>query len=191
MKIIFNKLVQRAKEGEVEAVEEVVKRLQPLLVASIRRYYNKKDQYQDLMQDGNLTILESIREYDSKKGVYFLGFVKSKIKYLYLNKHREKYCSSLNEKVGDGDLEIIDLLEEEEVDFLGGLIQEEDRRQLARALEGLTKRQGQIIDLFYQEKMTLGEIADRLGISYRTVVNLRVNALAKLRDQIKKEGDKK
>lgn len=99
---MFNELVEKAKNGDTKAIGQIVEKLQPLLISSIRRYYNKPNDYDDLMQDGNMKILESIRDYDSTKGVYFLGYIKTNIRYLYLDKHKQRIHQSLNQTLRDG-----------------------------------------------------------------------------------------
>lgn len=57
--------------------------------------------------------------------------------------------------------------------------------ELKKALDILTPRQRQVVNLFYGEDMSIGNIADKLGVAYRTVVNLKVRALDKMRKVIK------
>ncbi len=64
----IEKLLVLSKEGDVEAKERLLNKLTPLIISSIRRYYNEKDQYDDLMQDAYETILLAIEEYDPQKG---------------------------------------------------------------------------------------------------------------------------
>lgn len=184
---MFNELVEKAKDGNREAMEEVIERLQPLLISSIRRYYNKPKEYDDLIQDGNLKIIESINDYDKGKGVHFLGYIKMNIKFLYLDKHKERSCESLNRPIGCGEIEVIDLLLREEVDFLENIIKAEDNIKLNNGLKVLTPRQREVIYLYYGRKMSIGHIARKLGVAYRTVVNTKSRALDKLEKELNKE----
>lgn len=178
---MFNEMVEKAKAGDKKVLEEIIERLQPLLISSIRRYYNKPKEYEDLMQEGNLKIIESINDYDKDRGVNFLGYIKLNIKYLYLDKHKQRFHQSLNQEIGDGETEIMDLLVGEEVDFLEEIIRNEDRIELEKALDLLTPRQREIVNLFYGKNMSIGDIAHRLGVSYRTIVNTKTRALEKMR----------
>lgn len=178
---MFQEWVKKAKEGDLESKEEIIKSLQPLLVSSIRRYYYNKNEVEDLMQEGNLKILESINNYDEDKGVYFLGYIKTMLKYMYLDKHKERQHMSLNEKTGDGNDEIIDLLVSEEADIGDTIASKEELKELNKILKVLTERQRQVIVLFYIEKKNMHEIGAKLDISYRTVVNTKTMALKKLR----------
>ena len=64
----------------------------PLIISSIRRYYNRIDQYDDLIQEG-YEILLSIKFQSNKSA--FLGYIKTMLKYHYLNKHKERQFLSL------------------------------------------------------------------------------------------------
>lgn len=182
---MFDKLVEEAIKGNKEALEEIIDRLQPLIISSIRKYYNKGNEYEDLIQEGNLTILESLKDFDPSRGVHFLGYIKLNLKYLYLNKHKRKIHLSLNEPVGNGEVEAIDLLESKAKDAIDILLEDERSLELNMALERLTERQKEVVLLFYMENMSMEEIGKKLGISYRTVVNLKTKALENLRKDIR------
>lgn len=177
---MFDKLVKEAKMGDMIAKEEIINRLQPLVLSSIKRYYYKRNEFQDLVQDGNIKILECIEDFDPDKGVHFLGYVKTMLKFMYLDKHKKKIHSSLNEKAGEGDSEIIDLLVSNDKNILESILDKEEVDNLRDVLEILTDRQKEIIILFYIERMSMEEIASKLGIAYRTVVNTKTTALKKL-----------
>lgn len=179
---MFNEMVEKARAGDREALGEIIESLQPLLISSIKRYYNKPKEYDDLMQDGNLKIIESINDYDKDKGVHFLGYIKMNIKFLYLDKHKQRFHQSLNQQIGDGETEMMDLLVEEEVDFLEDIVKEENREMLSRTLDLLTPRQRQVIELYYGKNMGIANIAKELGVAYRTVVNTKARALEKMRE---------
>lgn len=182
---MWNKLVEEARKGSKEAMEEIINKLQPLIISSIRRYYNNVKEFEELIQEGNLMILESLKDYDFDKGVHFLGYIKSNLKYLYLNKHKRKIHLSLNEPLGDGELEMIDFLVSDAQPVLDILLEDEINLRLKEALEKLTERQREIIILYYVKNMSMDDIGNKLGISYRTVVNIKTKALENLRKLMK------
>ncbi len=57
----------------------------------------------------------------------------------------------------------------------------EERTYLLEGLEHLTKRQRQVIVLFYIKGYSIDRIAHKLEVSYRTVVNTKTAALNKLK----------
>lgn len=177
---MFDELLDKAKKGDKIATEKIINKLKPLIISSIRRYFNKPNEYEDLVQDGILTILECINDYEPLKGVHFLGYVKAKLRYLYLDKHKVKIHHSLNEVVGDEDDELMDLLASEDKGPLELILDKEECRNLVEAFNSLTGRQRQVIILYYVENMKIEDIAKKLGVSYRTVVNTKTKAIEKL-----------
>jgi len=170
-----------SRKGDKRAKEELLKKLHPLIISSIRRYYNSVKDYDDLIQDGYETVLKCIQDYDVSKNVYFLGYVKAMLRYCYLNKHREKQLISLNEPVKDGeDLELGDLIPDER-DEIKDLLEKETTVELYNSLQSLTEKQRKILIYFYIYNRSLSQIAEIMGISYRTVVNMKTSALKKLR----------
>lgn len=180
----FGDLVIRAKEGDSDAAADVLDRLKPLLISSIRRYFNDYRQYDDLLQDGNLMVIECLNDFDPSKGVHFLGYIKSKLRFMYLNKHKIRVHSSLNKTIGEGSVEILDLLVSEESHILQVLVDDEDLNLLNAAMDVLTKRQREVIELHYIEAINMVDIAVLLGVSYRTVINTKVVSLDKLKREI-------
>ena len=178
----FNGIVKSARNGELESVAEILDRLRPLIIAQIRRYYNSRDEYEDLISQGNLVILECLKNFDEERGVKFLGYIKAQLMYLYLDKHKERRHISLNSSIsGEGDGEMIDLLISDAQGPLDVLLDLEKRHRLYKALNSLTTRQKLIIKFFYVDGLSIGEIADRLGVAYRTVVNIKTYTLKNMR----------
>lgn len=177
-------LLNLSRKGDVEAKETLLLKLNPLIISSIRRYYNRITQYDDLIQEGYETILIAIEQYDQSKGVYFLGYIKMMLKYCYLNKHKEKQFLSLNEPLEEG--EFIDLLEGDEKEPIDVMLEKEEINILYNNLDCLTERQKQVIVDFYINNLSIDKIANKMQISYRTVVNTKTVAIKKLRNIIVK-----
>lgn len=174
--------LMKAREGDIESKEWLINSLNPLIIASIKRYYYKPMEFEDLLQEGKLVILECIDNYDVIKGTYFLGYVKTMLRYFYLDKHKQKQTLSLNEKVGeDEEGELVDFLESDKEEPLEVIIKYEENQILSKAMESLTKRQREVIICFYYEGLSIGQIAERLGVSYRTIVNTKTKAMEKMK----------
>lgn len=180
-------LVGKAKEGNEESKLEILSRLNPLIISSIKRYYNRIEDYEELIQEGKLCILEAIINFDPSKNVYFLGYVKLQLKYLYINKNRLRHHLSLNLEVGDESKEeLVNLIPSSLEEPVTGIIRVELGKDLRNSLKTLTARQRHIVMLFYVERMSIGEIAQLLGVKYRTVVNTKTRAIEKLKNTIVK-----
>lgn len=177
-------LVVLSKKDNKRAKEVLLNKLNPLIISSIRKYYNRADKYEDLVQDGYETILNCIHDYDPDKGAYFLGYVKVMLKYCYLGNYKGKQTLSLNEPLEDG--ELMDVLVGEEKDPVDIVVEREEYTLLSNSLYCLTDRQlGVVID-FYINGLSVGEIADKLDVSYRTVINTKTQAVKKLKNRIVK-----
>jgi RNA polymerase sigma factor for flagellar operon FliA len=59
------------------------------------------------------------------------------------------------------------------------------RRHLAGALARLTRREREVIALYYQEELTLAEIGEVIGVSESRVSQIRTLALARLRTHLR------
>ena len=179
-------LLMLSRNGDEKSKETLLLKLKPLIISSIRRYYNRIDQYDDLIQEGYEIILLCIDDYDRKREAHFLGYIKLKLKYHYLNKHKEKQYLSLNETINDSDIEIIDLIEGEEKDPIDIVTQREESKGLMESFSTLSLRQKEVLVEYYINNLSIGEIADKLKISYRTVVNTKTNGINKLKNAIVK-----
>lgn len=178
----INQLIKDSKKGDMKSKEMLLESLNPLIIKSIRQNYNKPQEYEDLIQDGRVIVLECLDSYDESKGTYFLGYLKHMLKYYYLDKNKGRIFMSLNEKIGhDEEEEVIDMLESHDYNALDRLIRLESSKEVLAALFKITDRQGHIVRDFYFAEMKIPEIAQKYNISYRTVVNTRAAAIKNLR----------
>lgn len=191
----LNKLVIDSKQGDKLAKLQLIEKLEPLIKSEIRGYANvdRKLDYDDFYQECTIAIIECIDEYDESKGVYFLGFLKSKIQYHLLNLHTrvklDEKVSSLNyvEDVNE-DIEKIELIVDESKDIEKYLLEKEISKELISCIKKLTVRERYVIVEYYFESKRLKTISDELNVSYRTVVNTKVSGINRLRKLLKKEN---
>lgn len=182
----IDSLLAKSKNNDIKSKEILLLKLKPLIISSIKRYYNRLEIYDDLIQEGYEIILLAIDDYNSHRKVYFLGYIKTLLKYHYLDKHKEKQFSSINKVIDDKGTEIIDLIPNNEKEFLEIILDKERNNDLIEALSSLTSRQRQITLDFYINRLSILKIADNLDISYRTVVNTKTRALNKLKNTMVK-----
>ncbi len=184
----IEELYKKSLSEDIDAKQELLLRLKPAIISSIKSCYNRYDQYDDLIQEGYEVILRCIREYDASKGVHFLGYVKLTLRFHYLNKHKtDRSTVSLNQELYKGeDVELIDILEDSSISQEENIIKKENIDELWTSILQLTERQRDIVILYYIEKKSLRTIADKYGISYRTVINTKTVALNKLKSLMTK-----
>lgn len=180
MKVANQVLIDKARMGDLGAKAELLEALEPLIISSIRKYYYRPGEFEDLVQEGRVKVLESLADFDPARGVHFLGYVQSVLKFFYLNKNGARQVLSLDYESESGEA-LVNFLEAEaniEEDYMA----REGVMALRKAMSGLTDRERESLRLFYIEEISLGDIASSLGISYRTVVNNKARALKKLKE---------
>lgn len=175
-------LVFKAKNGDRNSLSEILERVYPLIISSIRRNYNKEAEYEDLIQMGYLKTIECVNDYDKSYNTYFLGYLKMSLRFMYLDLHKRKKMGSLNERTED-DLEFVDLIADD-LNLSEEVILKLYGEYITKQLNILSKRQKQVIMMYYYYEMNIDEISKKLNISYRTVVNTKVNALKKLKESL-------
>lgn len=184
----ITRLFYEAANDSMESKEELLKDLYPLIVSSISKYYKGDEDFEDLVQEGKIMILDCIRTFDDKLNVPFLGYVKSKLKYLYLSSEKRRIQGSLNLKVGEEDLELMDLIPGN-VDIEGDILKSEEITYLKECIDKLPKRQNEIITDFYFREMSIEKISKKYNLTYRTILNTKSNGLSYLRRELKRIYD--
>lgn len=66
-----NELIERSKNGDKDATDELVQGNFPLIKAVVKSYLNKNVEYDDLYQLGCVGFLKAIKNFDAKVGVKF------------------------------------------------------------------------------------------------------------------------
>lgn len=74
----INQLIEKMEDGSVK--EELIEQLKPLIISSIYRYCPIKEEFEDLLQDGKIIVLECMKTYQADRG-HFLNYVKNYLKY--------------------------------------------------------------------------------------------------------------
>lgn len=181
---------KKACNGCKVSEEKLILNLKPLVISSINKYCNVKENYDDLIQEGYEVIIKCIKDYDDSRGVYLLGYIKTTLKYYYLNRLKvinKNKAISLNQPIVDSEgTELIDIIEDKDVDILRDIILDENIKLTRTSISKLSRRQQQVILLYYFDNISQVEISNILNISYRTVVNTKKNALVKLKNILNK-----
>ena len=91
--------------------------------------------------------------------------------------------SIYDKKAGDGDLEVIDTIEDSRTLAPHEQLEEKNvKKELEEALKRLPERERTIMVLYYHENMTLKEIGDAISISESRVSQLHAQAITKLKN---------
>lgn len=182
MKVADNKMIEMARSGDGKATEDLIEALDPLIKKSIRSYYYRPGDFEDLAQEGRVEILKALESFDPTRGIHFLGYIKVKLKYFYLEKNKkEKRCLSLDWEGEEGQ-SLVDSLEADG-DIEKDLVFSEDLKRLKDAMKTLTPREREVVMGYFYQGRSMVDLAKSLNIAYRTVVNTKTRAIEKLKDK--------
>jgi RNA polymerase sporulation-specific sigma factor len=178
----INYLVQQAKQGNTEASEELLSLLKSLILATIKRnYFGNGPYWEDLFQEASLSILEGVRNYDEQRGIPFLAYIKTKLKFDIYNLCRSE--RTLGSRILEYDKEDQDPLDSL-IDYTANpqedLLSKEQTAAIADALNNLDPKQREVVEQFFLQKRTLKEVAITMGISYKTAQRYKTRALEAL-----------
>ncbi|MCQ2754760.1 MAG: FliA/WhiG family RNA polymerase sigma factor [bacterium] len=112
----------------------------------------------------------------------YLGIEKEKVEQILAD---DTSVTSIYEKkgAGDGDIEIIDTIEDStHLDPHSQLEEKDVKKELEDALKRLPERERTIMVLYYHENMTLKEIGEAINVSESRVSQLHAQAIMKLKN---------
>lgn len=181
----INYIIQESLKGDKIYVEILLKRLNPVIFKNIYTYWSPSDPLtQDLQQEGYMIILQSLKDFDTDRKVHFLQYVKIRLYYFYkdyFKKSIKNDALSMDHLYETGRELISDCR-----DQLTSIIVKEEEDSLHKCIDELSEKEQMIISLFYFRRLSIQEIADKLGIKYRAVINIKSNAVRKLRRKMSK-----
>ena len=156
-------LIRRAKEGDEEAVEALIRAHQDALYAFILRMCGRPETAEDIVQEALVRVLSNLHRFDNR--YRFSTWLFTIAKRLYMN---------LSQKLGPAyDTDMVEVspvagrgpgsqsARTEAMDNVRGLID--------AALAALPPQQREIMLLFHQQSWPIAEIADHLGMPQGTV----------------------
>ncbi|NLW01403.1 MAG: sigma-70 family RNA polymerase sigma factor [Clostridiales bacterium] len=187
MKYQLQDLVDMARNGCMDAAEEILERLKPLIYSAVRRYVSGWDK-DDLYQEACLTVIQCIKEFDPQKGVPFLAFVKKKVYYRLFNvSRRQRSGLSLEQTFEgqDGESRMLEeLLASTEPGIEEQILLSMEKKQLYEAIDKLSPKQKQVIMMHFFQGLKYKDIARLRETHYKSVLRLKDRALSSLRKNL-------
>jgi RNA polymerase sigma-70 factor (ECF subfamily) len=156
-------LIRRAKEGDEEAVEALIRAHQDALYAFILRMSGRRETAEDIVQEAFVRVLKNLHRFDSR--FRFSTWLFTIAKRLYMN---------LNQKLGPAyDTDLVQGSPNEGASPGGQTARTETmdnaRTLIDAALAALPEQQREIMLLFHQQSWPIAEIAEHLGMPQGTV----------------------
>lgn len=146
----------------------------------------------DLRQSCYLVYLQALDGYDSSKGYKFTAFLSYPFKTMaaeMLGYRTSKtdtldICESFDKPIGgeDEDLTLLDMLKDENaVDVLELLDRQADCETVRQEVAKLMPKQKEIIEKHYFENVPFTDLAEKYGVSYNRILQIRNNGFRQLR----------
>ena len=184
IKIISRELIEKAKNGDVSATEELIEICYPKIFAAARLIAGNKDDAEDITQEVFIKLFNNI---SNLKKVDAFG---SWIRIITINECRVFFRKN-NKKSDsfDDDTELMNKLNTDEFGCISevpheNMDQNENDRLLLEVINSLPEKYARILILRYYGDMSYQEIADVLEISIGTVKSRLNSAKLKLKSEI-------
>lgn len=185
------------QQGDEQARQTLIEHNLRLVTHIAKMYYHPKVELMDLIQEGNLGLIEAVDRFNPEMGLRFSTFAvwwirKRILRYLGRSEDLVRLDTPIKGEEGEA-LCLGDTIMDEET-ILGGpacegqdtqLEQEESRQQMLKRIERLSKREKEVLMMLYgvteERALTPQEVAERLGVSIRRFYHIRDRALKKLK----------
>ena len=184
------------QQGDEQARQTLIEHNLRLVTHIAKTYYHPKVELMDLIQEGNLGLIEAVDRFNPEMGLRFSTFAvwwirKRILHYLGKGEDLVRLDTPIKDEEGEA-LCLGDTIMDEET-ILGGpacegqdtqLEQEESRQQMLKCIERLSKREKEVLMMLYgvteERALTPQEVAERLGVSPRRIRQIRNKALRRL-----------
>lgn len=186
--------LQRMKNGDLEARNELILRNMRLVAHVAKKYQSREEELEDLISIGTIGLIKAIstykEEYGSRLATYAVRCIDNELLMHFRAKKKTSREMSLYEPIGTdkegNQIQLVDVIVSEDVDVVEQLELNQKTEKLTKIIsEVLSGRELFIIinryGLFGKEAMTQREIADKLGISRSYVSRIEKRALEKLK----------
>lgn len=185
------------QQGDEQARQTLIEHNLRLVTHIAKMYYHPKVELMDLIQEGNLGLIEAVDRFNPEMGLRFSTFAvwwirKRILRYLGRGEDLVRLDTPIKGEEGEA-LCLSDTIMDEET-ILGGpacegqdtqLEQEESRQQMLKRIERLSKREKEVLMMLYgvteERALTPQEVAERLGVFPRSVRRIRDKALRRLK----------
>lgn len=178
----MEQLVGAAQKGNRRAKEELLERFKPLLIKNIIKFFGSTQEFEDWLQEGQIVILQSIKNYNWDLGVPFAAFVQKQVFYFYINERKKvKEEVILDQPIGEGNIRKIDLISDETACIEDIFIKTENNKDLIYTINTLSKKQREVVIAYYIENKKLKNLAKEKGVCYQSLIKLKARALENIK----------
>ena len=181
-------------DKDKEAKNILVEKNLRLVVYIAKKFESSGINIEDLISIGTIGLMKAINSYDLSKNIKLATYASRCIEneiLMYLRKNNKiKTEISIDEPINvdseGNDLSLGDILGTDNDSIYKSIEDEENKKILKNAIQGLSKREKTIMQLRYgfdgKDELTQKEVADRLGISQSYISRLEKKVINNLRN---------
>jgi RNA polymerase sporulation-specific sigma factor len=191
----INYIIQESIKGDKNSQEILMNKLHPLIYKNIYKYYQRDDSLiEDLVQEGYIIILNSLKTFNYKYDVHFLGYVKMKLEFFYKNYYRnmknQRKEISLNQKLVDWNngVELESIILYDTNNTIDEIYKRDEVSEILENIKKLSPKEQIVLNMYYIDELSMLDISIKLNIAYRTVIGRKYNAIKKLKKMM--DGEK-
>lgn len=175
-----------ADPNDEETKEKIINGNMRLVAHTAFKYTNSGVPGDDLIGIGSIGLMKAVNSFKTDKATQFATYAVRCIAneiLMYFRKHKKTFKDTSFETVlipgkNGMDLTLEDTIPDVSIeDFSESFVKEDDRTYLYRALEGLSGKDKEVIELYYLNDLTYQEVADKMGISRSYAVRIGNRAL--------------
>ena len=181
----------RAERGEKEELKKIAEAYQHLVFSTALSFKQNIETTLELIQEGNIGLLESIERFDYKSGtafsIYALPRIKgSMINYLKKQPKKDKELSletpleedyTIGETIKSDEPEVIEIIEAKET-------RETIRKKINETMDKLPEKEKQTIYMIHIMMQDPKKVAETIGVSTGTIYKYQKTAIRRMRGSL-------
>ncbi len=169
----MEELVEKAKNGEIRALEELIKMYELILYNTARTFLKCDDDIEEAIQQTIILVYTNIYKLRNEK------FFKTWLVRILINQCKKILNNQKKERIRNINIEEIENLKTTEKD---------DYSFITYVLNKLDEKDKEIIILYYYDDFSIREISKILGVAKGTIKSRLSRAREKMKKIINKEG---
>ncbi|MGI6143476.1 MAG: sigma-70 family RNA polymerase sigma factor [bacterium] len=192
---MLEKLLYQAQGGDRAALAEIVSRFQPLVLATARRLATEGTEWMDLVQEGNLALVEAVFDFNPRGRAGFPWYARRRVYFAIFNYRRNGLRTAERESLtldlpleGEEGATLLDLLPAGEEGPEEEVLSRSRYLELRLALARLPEKQRQVLKGLYVEGKGVTEVGRAMGIGPSSVKGLEGRGLKNLARLLGREG---
>lgn len=192
------RLAARAKSGDMRAQNKLVEANLRFVVTIARQYQGKGLVMEDLVSEGNIGLMKAAAKFDGERGLRFVNYAVVFVRQQIERALKKESCEQRVENRMDGQTRSVDapLGSKSNVNLLSVLVDANSpladertystavERAVEYALRSLDERESKVVGAYFgieQDRLTMQEIADDMGLKRERVRQIRDRAIRRLR----------